>query len=635
MTVCPVAPTGPRTQLSRGELFAAGAGAGFASKSLTAPIDRIRILFQIDPVKTFSIRGLGETGLKIIKREGFFGLWRGNLAVVMRAMPYAAIQFSSFEQYQRLLRVVCPFQSQEPVVRFWAGAMAGATATTFTYPMDMLRARMALGMSSMSDVSAGGEVNLTYTSTAREIVRNEGIAGLFRGISPTMMGIIPHAGMGFMVFETLKPWIQTEFLCLSSERELPLAWRLMAGGVAGFVSQSVSYPLHVVRRRMQVQKHYSGRAHGLVYTSVRDALLKILRTEGLVRGLYKGGSLTLVKGPLTAASGFTANDLLKHVLARAHGDPERVPPFLWPDGPDVVRDPSSRLKSKDLTTFEHLVSGGTAGAIAKTVIAPADRVKILYQTNSRRVYTWRGVARTATTIYNNTGLLGLWRGHAATLMQQVPKAAITYMTFDIYRQSMYDANVVDRVSARFIAGAMAGATATTCTYPLDLMRARMAAHWDMAPCYPNYFNAFESVLKQEGTLALFRGIRPTLLGIMPYAGLSFTVYESLKANWVLPLEARSSSSWTSTSARLVSGGLAGLVAQTATYPLDIVRRRMQVHPDAYRNEWQAFQTIYQTEGLAKGLFKGVSMNWVKGPIAVGVSFTVNDLVKRKLGSMPQ
>lgn len=366
--------------------------------------------------------------------------------------------------------------------------------------------------------------------------------------------------------------------------------------------------------------------------SIRTTFLNILRKEGLIRGLYKGASLTLVKGPMSAACGFAANDLLKSFLARAHGDPEKVPPFLWPDGPDVVRDPTSRLKSKHLTPFEHLIAGGAAGALAKTVIAPADRVKILYQTNAQRAFSWNGVLRTALTIYTNTGFLGLWRGHGATLMQQVPKSATTYVTFDAYRKTIQKADIVDNVSARFIAGALAGATATTLTYPLDLMRARMAAHWDMTPRYCNYFNAFENIMKEEGMASLFKGLRPTLLGIMPYAGLSFTVYETLKAKWVIPMEAEQSNVL-STGARLTSGALAGLIAQTATYPLDIVRRRMQVHcSSVYQNEWHALQTICRQEGVVGGLFKGVSMNWVKGPIAVAVSFTVNDLVKTWLGS---
>lgn len=616
-----------RWVLSPGELIAAGAGAGVASKTVTAPIDRIRVIFQVGRRKKFTVFGFFEYGAKIVRRAGVLDLWTGNLAIILRVMPYAGIQFAAFEQYRIVLigHVMSHDEMLQPMMRFCAGAMAGATATTITYPLDLLRAQMAVSASSLSIK----ERHPSYVAAVEELVREEGVAALYKGLGPTLLGIVPNAGMSFMVFETLKPWIQTEILGLRSEKDLPMVWRLVAGGIAGFLAQTATYPLHVVRRRMQVQNLMEGETGR--YPSVRSALLTILRTEGLVRGLYKGASVTLLKGPISTACAFGTNDLLKSLLARTHGEPERVPPFLWSDDPGIVRDPASRLRSKHLTPFEHLLSGGCAGAVAKTVIAPADRVKILYQTDSSRPFTWQAVFRTASIIYKRTGLIGLWRGHCATLMQQIPKSAVTFMTFDAYRRRIYEADVVDKVTARFIAGAFAGATATTLTYPLDLMRAQMAAHWDMNPRYPNYFIAFESVIQQEGARGLFKGIRPTLLGIMPYAGLSFMTYETLKANFVAPLEQKSSGV-TATVARLTAGACAGLLAQTATYPLDIVRRRMQVHSGIYRNEWHAFQVICNSEGVVRGLFKGASMNWVKGPISVGVSFTINDLVKNSLGA---
>lgn len=85
-----------------------------------------------------------------------------------------------------------------------------------------------------------------------------------------------------------------------------------------------------------------------------------------------------MKGPVSAACGFTANDFFKSILLGTAGNPERCPPGGWPDGCEVVRDPSKALKK--LTPIEHLMTGGAAGAVAKTVIAPADRVKRLAKT---------------------------------------------------------------------------------------------------------------------------------------------------------------------------------------------------------------------------------------------------------------
>ena len=84
--------------------------------------------------------------------------------------------------------------------------------------------------------------------------------------------------------------------------------------------------------------------------------------------------------------------------------------------------------------------------------------------------------------------------------------------------------------------------------------------------------------------------------------------------------------------RLLFGGVAGLFAQSVTYPLDIVRRRIQVVGAAggYVSPWRALVDIAETEGLRRGLYKGVTMNWLKGPVSVAVSFFVNDSVKAYL-----
>lgn len=141
-------------------------------------------------------------------------------------------------------------------------------------------------------------------------------------------------------------------------------------------------------------------------------------------------------------------------------------------------------------------------------------------------------------------------------------------------------------------------------------------------------NIVTKIYREEGFSAYYRGLFPTLMGIVPYAGISFFTYETLKKLYsdifrekkLHPLH------------RLLFGACAGLFGQSATYPLDIIRRRMQTdgiseasRPE-YRKMWSTAKYVYATEGLKKGLYKGLSMNWVKGPIAVGISFTTFDLL---------
>lgn len=79
--------------------------------------------------------------------------------------------------------------------------------------------------------------------------------------------------------------------------------------------------------------------------------------------------------------------------------------------------------------------------------------------------------------------------------------------------------------------------------------------------------------------------------------------------------------------RLVFGAIAGFIGQSSTYPLDIVRRRMQTHRGySELGILGTMKKVVVEEGLFTGLYKGLSLNWVKGPIAVGISFTSFDII---------
>ncbi|KAF5305641.1 hypothetical protein FQR65_LT18686 [Abscondita terminalis] len=176
---------------------------------------------------------------------------------------------------------------------------------------------------------------------------------------------------------------------------------------------------------------------------------------------------------------------------------------------------------------------------------------------------------------------------------------------------------------QFLAGSLAGITSQTLTYPLDLARARMAVTQKEA--YSTLRQVFTKIFKEEGFLTFYRGYVPTVLGVIPYAGVSFFTYESLKR---LYKERIDSSSKPHPIASLGFGAVAGMLGQSSSYPLDIVRRRMQTDTyKQYNSISQTLKVIYKYEGVKGGFFKGLSMNWIKGPIAVGISFATYDSTK--------
>ena len=134
------------------------------------------------------------SGLRsIVERESAIGLFRGNGAQMVRVFPYAAIQFLSFEIYKNHL--VALFGNGHRL-KFAAGSMAGVTAALTTYPLDLVRARLAFRTIEATKSSASKVVpRVTIPETIRHVVKNEGgILALYKGLSPTLMAMVPYAG---------------------------------------------------------------------------------------------------------------------------------------------------------------------------------------------------------------------------------------------------------------------------------------------------------------------------------------------------------------------------------------------------------------------------------------------------------
>jgi hypothetical protein len=225
------------------------------------------------------------------------------------------------------------------------------------------------------------------------------------------------------------------------------------------------------------------------------------------------------------------------------------------------------------------------------------------------------------------------------VIRVVPYMSTTFLAYEKYKV------LFDRPSwhaypgfAESLAGAAAGLTAVTLTYPLDLVRARLAMQASgklQSARYTGVANALITIPRVEGFAALYRGIAPTMCGVAPYAAIKFSAFEALKRGacklWKvtdkdLPIEVR-----------MTCGGLAGLFAQTFTYPFDVLRRREQTHSGVrpYSNVFSGMVQLAQQEGFRRGLYRGLSLNYLKTLPNVMIYMSLYDvfktlLVERKL-----
>lgn len=171
----------------------AGALAGSVSKTTIAPLDRTKINFQVSKRKKYSLKGAIRFVSNTFKNEGFSALFRGNSATMVRVIPYATIQFAAHEEY-KVLFGVDKNGEKTPIKRYLAGSCAASTATCITFPLDVLKARLAT------------TTKQEYRSLRYLIIKNYrdyGWTTFYRGITPTLMGVIPYAGSSFFTYETL------------------------------------------------------------------------------------------------------------------------------------------------------------------------------------------------------------------------------------------------------------------------------------------------------------------------------------------------------------------------------------------------------------------------------------------------
>lgn len=186
---------------------------------------------------------------------------------MVRIFPYAAVKFMAFEQYSKRINKRTAFW------QFATGSMAGLTAVFVTYPLELIRVRLAFSQKRQS-----------ILKTLVQITEKQKFKSLFRGFMPTVYGIIPYSGISFLVYEQLKQILPVNDL-----------GTLLSGAVAGLCSQTISYPFEIIRRNIQVEKS----------TTTKETIQMVLKQSGL-RGFYVGLSIGYLKViPMTMLSYWT------------------------------------------------------------------------------------------------------------------------------------------------------------------------------------------------------------------------------------------------------------------------------------------------------------------------------------------
>jgi len=270
--------------------FLAGGISAAVSKTAVAPIERVKLILQVQAANKQieagkEYKGIIDCFVRIPKEQGFGAFWRGNLANVIRYFPTQALNFAFKDVYKQIF-----LGGVDQKTQFWryfvgnlgSGGAAGATSLCFVYPLDYARTRLG------ADVGKG-TADRQYNGLVdciKKTLKSDGAVGLYRGFSVSVQGIIIYRAAYFGCYDTARG-------SLPDPKNSPFIVNFGIAQVVTICSGILSYPFDTVRRRMMMQ---SGRAKAdIMYKNTLDCWVKIAKNEGS-RAFFKGALSNVFRG---------------------------------------------------------------------------------------------------------------------------------------------------------------------------------------------------------------------------------------------------------------------------------------------------------------------------------------------------
>ncbi|KAK2965216.1 hypothetical protein RJ640_019971 [Escallonia rubra] len=300
-----------------------------------------------------------------------------------------------------------------------AGAAAGVIAATFVCPLDVIKTRLQVhGVPSLANGSVRGSL---IVGSLEQIFQKEGMRGMYRGLSPTVLALLPNWAVYFTIYDQLKSFLSSD----DEHHQLSIGANMIAASGAGAATTIVTNPLWVVKTRLQTQ---GMRVVGVVpYSSTLSALRRIAHEEG-IRGLYSG-LVPALAGISHVAIQFPTYEKIKIYLA---------------DRGNTTMD---KLGARDVA-----VASSVSKIFASTLTYPhEDKNCVILLVNYLQVVRSRlqeqghhsekrysGVVDCIKKVFQQEGIPGFYRGCATNLLRTTPAAVITFTSFEMIHRFLVD-----------------------------------------------------------------------------------------------------------------------------------------------------------------------------------------------------
>ena len=266
-----------------------GAGAGVITKTITSPLDRIKILYQTDIInKNIS---LGNNIKNIYKSQGLLSFYRGNLTNIIKIVPNYSLKFTFNEFYKKKLWNKTNNLSILQLMS--VGMLTGTSLITITHPLDVLKTRFAIS-----------DKNQSFYRYSRNVLINEGIGGFYKGFNVSIVSGSLFIGLQLASYDIYKSYLKNKI-------DNNILSNLISGAGCGLTAVLLTYPGDVIHKKMHINGKLDEKK---LYNNTLDCIKKTISKHGIRNGLYSGLSIAIIKTIPSAGIQFASYDFCKKLL---------------------------------------------------------------------------------------------------------------------------------------------------------------------------------------------------------------------------------------------------------------------------------------------------------------------------------